>query len=381
MKQTAPKAGDAPTKVRQQLHSLTGLRWWASFMVFATHAFAGLIVPEGLFPTPLVSISDVLGFVGVSCFFVLSGFVLTWSRRSSDTAPKFWRRRFFKIYPNHLITLLITVALMLVMGFPITGLIQNLLLVHAWTTDPEVTFSIGVSWSLSVEVFFYLSFPLLIALICKIPPGRLWYWVGGAILADLCVPVAAKLLPDTPLLPWEPTSAIHFWFVYVFPVTRLLEFALGILLARIVMSGRWINVPVWAAWVALTIGCIVAIYLPSLYRVAAATIIPLALLIPALATAEIRGHRSYMSSRVMVWLGNISFAFYLIHSMVLDLVLQGLQYMLEEGFRWTTLSAIGGVTIGLAASVLLSWLLFELVEKPMQRRFSVSRRWAGADQL
>ena len=374
MNQTTPKAGDAPVKARQQLHALTGLRWWAAFMVFATHAFTGLIFPGELLPTLLASISSLLGLVGVSCFFVLSGFVLTWSRRSSDTAPKFWRRRFFKIYPNHLITLIITVALMLVMGLPIRGLIQNLLLVHAWTTDPQITFGIGVSWSLSVEAFFYLSFPLLITLICKIPPSRLWYWVGGAILAIFCAPMAATLLPDTPLLPWEPTPAIQFWFLYVFPVTRMLEFVLGILLARIVMSGRWINVPVWVAWVALAICCVAASYLPSLYRVVAATIIPLGLLIPALGAAEIRGHRSYMSGRVMVWLGNISFAFYLIHGVALDMVLYGVQYSLGEGYEWTTLSVIGGVTVGLATSVLLSWMMFELVEKPMQRRFSVSRR-------
>jgi peptidoglycan/LPS O-acetylase OafA/YrhL len=190
----------------------------------------------------------------------------------------------------------------------------------------------------------------------------------------LCAPTVATLLPDTPLLPWEPTPAIQFWFLYVFPVTRMLEFVLGILLARIVMSGRWINVPVWAAWVALAIGCVAASRLPSLYRVVAVTIIPLGLLIPALGAAEVRGHRSYMSGRVMVWLGNISFAFYLIHGMVLDMVLQGVQYALGEGFKWTALSIIGGVTLGLAASVLLSWLMFELVEKPMQRRFSVSRR-------
>jgi peptidoglycan/LPS O-acetylase OafA/YrhL len=41
---------------------------------------------------------------GVSFFFVLSGFVLTWSARPDDIATGFWRRRIARIYPVHLVT-------------------------------------------------------------------------------------------------------------------------------------------------------------------------------------------------------------------------------------------------------------------------------------
>ncbi|MFD3872816.1 acyltransferase [Streptomyces sp. NPDC058623] len=41
-----------------------------------------------------------LGPVGVSLFFVLSGFVLSVSARKTDTAGAFWRRRLMKIYPT-----------------------------------------------------------------------------------------------------------------------------------------------------------------------------------------------------------------------------------------------------------------------------------------
>jgi peptidoglycan/LPS O-acetylase OafA/YrhL len=360
-----------PTLAGRQLRTLTGLRWWAAFMVFATHAFAGSTVPENVLPGPLVSVAGVLGFVGVSCFFVLSGFVLTWSRRPDDTAPRFWRRRLVKIYPNHLVTMLVSI---LTAGAPSVAVLPNLLLVHAWTTDPSVTFGIDVSWSLSVEMFFYLSFPVMFTLVRRLPPNQLWYWAGGVVLAVLGMPSVAALLPTTPLLPWEPTSAIQFWFLYVFPPTRMLEFVLGVLLARIGMSGRWCTVPVWAAWVALGVGCVVAADLPSHYQVAAATVIPLSLLVPALALAELRGRRSHLNTRIMVWLGDISFAFYLVHSIAVGFVMDGQRYLLGNGFQRTPLSVTGVVAGGLALAVLLSWLLFELVEKPVRRGFSIRRR-------
>lgn len=359
----------AASVVGQQLRSLTGLRWWAAFMVFATHAFAGSAVPVAALPEPVVSVAGVLGFVGVSCFFVLSGFVLTWSGRPHDTAPAFWRRRVVKVYPNHVVTMAVSV---LTAGAPAAAILPNLLLVHAWTSDPTVTFGIDVSWSLSVEMAFYLAFPLLFALVRRIPAARLWYCAGGVLAAVFVMPSVAALLPATPLLPWEPTSAVQFWFLYVFPPVRMLEFVLGVLLARIGMTGRWLPAPVWSAWLALGVCCVVATRLPGHYQVVAATIVPLALLIPALARAESRGRRSHLGSRVMVWLGNVSFAFYLLHTIALGFVVAGAEQL--GVVQWTTLPVVAVLAGGLALSVLLSWLLFELVERPVQRRFSARRR-------
>jgi peptidoglycan/LPS O-acetylase OafA/YrhL len=348
-------------------------------MVFATHTFAGSVIPPHLLPAPLVSVASVLGYVGVSCFFVLSGFVLTWSRRPDDTARRFWRRRVFKIYPNHLVTMLGLMLWMVASHIPIVGPIPNLLLLQAWTTDADVTFGIDVSWSLSVEMFFYLSFPMIFALIRRIRPEHLWYCVTTMVLLVFLVPATAAALPATPQLPWEPTSAPQFWFIYVFPVTRALEFIVGMLLAQIVSTGRWIPVPVWAAWAALGAGCVTATALPSHYQIVVATILPLSILIPTLAVSEIKGRPSLLANRAMVWLGNISFAFYLLHSVAVAIVLDGLHRLLGNGFSWTFWSATAVATGGLTLGILLSWMLFAIVEVPVQRRFSVSRRKSRAD--
>src|SRR5690349_6614625 len=56
-----------------RIESLTGLRWWAAFFVFTHHM-------GYLAPLPIREFLK-LGTSGVTFFFVLSGFVLTWSAR------------------------------------------------------------------------------------------------------------------------------------------------------------------------------------------------------------------------------------------------------------------------------------------------------------
>src|SRR5262245_14988195 len=84
---TADTSGGA-----QRVESLTGLRWLAAFGVFLSHVNVFLPLPftKGLFG---------LGVSGVTFFFVLSGFVLTWTMTRDDTAGYFFGRRFARIWP------------------------------------------------------------------------------------------------------------------------------------------------------------------------------------------------------------------------------------------------------------------------------------------
>ena len=66
----------------QRLDSLTGLCWWAAFGVFAYHM-------ANLAPVPWVRVLS-FGNFSVMLFFILSGFVLTWSANPSGTPQTFW---------------------------------------------------------------------------------------------------------------------------------------------------------------------------------------------------------------------------------------------------------------------------------------------------
>lgn len=87
----------------QRLDAITGLRWWAAFAVFLFHVRN--IVP---LPGPVAEVAQ-FGYLGVAFFFVLSGFVLTWSWRPDVDKRTFYWRRFARIYPLNVVTLLLAI--------------------------------------------------------------------------------------------------------------------------------------------------------------------------------------------------------------------------------------------------------------------------------
>ncbi len=215
-----------------RLPSLTGLRFAAALAVFGYHLPWTTVSTPGTASTVLPWLLRG-GASGVSFFFVLSGFVLTWSARSHDTPRAFWRRRLVKIYPSHVVMWAVVLVWFLVIGY--TGRsftsFAALVLVQAWAPDETFVFGVnGVSWSLSCEVFFYLLFPVLLPLLRRIRADRLVLAAGGLCAAIIAAPVVLAAIPS-----WAEAA-------YTFPPVRLLEFVLGGVLARAVAERRWINV-------------------------------------------------------------------------------------------------------------------------------------------
>ncbi|MFE2753288.1 acyltransferase family protein, partial [Actinosynnema sp. NPDC059335] len=103
-------------------------------------------------------------------------------------------------------------------------------------------------------------------------------------------------------------------------------------------------------------------HLPGTFGYVAGTVVPLALLIPAVAVADVTGARSPFRNRTAVLLGEVSFAFYLVHQVVMRVA---------EVARPHDLGLAGAVGIAgalLVASLVAAWLLHRLVERPAQRR-------------
>jgi peptidoglycan/LPS O-acetylase OafA/YrhL len=297
----------------------------------------------------------------VSFFFLLSGFVLAWSARSGDTAPRFWRRRAAKIYPNHLVTAAVAVVLAVEAGTALTfGTVSaNFVLLQAWVPRESVYFGLNTpSWSLSCEMFFYLSFPLIWWAATRLPARRLWP-ATLATLGGVCVmPAVALVLP----------GSLRYWFVYVFPPVRLLEFVAGVLLARIVQEGRWIRFGVLPASLLVVAAYFGSGYLPLGFSYIAGTVVPLALLIPAVAARDLRGESSILRTRTAVWLGEVSFAFYLVHQLVIRAVGH------EVGTTTADLKGFGIALLMLVLTLIGSWALFRFVEKPAMARLASPQR-------
>jgi peptidoglycan/LPS O-acetylase OafA/YrhL len=143
------------------IKSLTGLRFFAAVIVVVHHTLPGW--SHSTYTWRVAQFGD----LGVTFFFILSGFVLSWSQlglEKKQTTLRFLKFRFARIYPLHLIFLLITLFAFIAFNATLAGypgaekatVISNFLLTQAWIPlHPEIRQGLnGVSWTLSVEFFF-----------------------------------------------------------------------------------------------------------------------------------------------------------------------------------------------------------------------------------
>lgn len=347
------------------LDSLTSLRLFAAAVVVFLHT--GLLLAP-LLPDPQ-SYGRVVfaGPTGVNFFFILSGFVLTWSSRSpGDRATDFFRRRTARVLPNHVLTWIATVALLLCLGASLSpgAVITALFLVHAWIPNQHYFGAADTpSWSLSCEAFFYLLFPLLLVGLRRLSSRSRRVIMVVAVVVPLAAAVA------------QPHLAGHFsvgaqnWIVDRFPVTRLAEFALGVLLALEAIDGRWLTVPIPLA-AALSIGALALVdVLDDPRWLVIVTLVPFALLITSAARSDAAAHPSVLRHRWLVRGGQWSYALYLVHWPVLI----GIGRLYKHPFANELETAVGVLVI-FAICLTVAGLVFTTWERPWEGQIRRDRR-------
>lgn len=345
-----------------QLLSLTGLRFAAALLVFGVHAYSFIPLAEHGDRLVAKLLFDA-GDLGVSFFFVLSGFVLTWSARPGRPVWRFWHNRVVRIYPAHLVALAFAIGCLAVSGrigkVNTETLITGGLLIQSWYPSDAIYLGINaVTWSLSCEMAFYLCFPVLHAGLRRLGPAALYATAAGLCAAVWLMPVVA----DLAVAPEHQR-----WFVYVFPLTRMLEFALGIALARLVATGVWYGPGLPLASGIFVTNYLMVDWLPAAGRDTAAVIVAIALLVPAAATADLRGAPSPWRHPFVVRLGEMSYAFYLVHLVTIVAVTT----LIDRAGPWPLpyAVALGGALLVLAYGIAAG--IYTWVETPaLRRRFT-----------
>lgn len=361
----------ASTGVR--LDSLTSLRWFAAFGVFLYHMRNIVSYP------PQVNWLIADGYLGVTFFFVLSGFVLTWSWRRSTPVRAFYWRRFARIYPLHLITLLLAVPVFYRITVPedqwwikpldVVVLLLSVLVIQGWWLAPGILFSGNpAAWTLTVEAFFYALHPALIRGMARLSRRGALVAGAGIVLLGMLLRLAVVLWPDSAFgrIPE--------------PIMHLPSFVLGMLLAWAYRQGWRLRVPVIVptmllfAWL-----LVVAIGVVGIAAAFVAEIVALlcALIIASAATGDIDGRRGMLHWRPFVALGEWSFAFYLVHATLIYLLMEfigGQHGSIARTVLWTV--------VLLAVAVVASWALHRFIERPVEKRLRdwQNRRLARAAQ-
>jgi peptidoglycan/LPS O-acetylase OafA/YrhL len=364
---------DAPATTARhglvRLDSLTGLRFFAALMVILSHTIAN---PNhsGIVDIPVLEPIATLGYTGVAFFFVLSGFVLTWSWRPERGKGDFWLRRVARVYPLHAITWLLAVPLAIYLGTTsgVGDFFSGLFLVQAWSPNESVAFAYNApSWSLACEAFFYAMFPLLIIPLARLDRRRL----AGVIVASLAF---LALVPAIAYVVGGGRDAVAIF--YYFPAYRLGEFVIGICLALLIRDGWRPPVPRWTGFALVGAGFVAALVADELFvravdgseslpRPAAALILipAFALLIVVAAAGDLDGNRSFYSRPFVVKLGEWSFAAYLSHLMVVQFVKRAAGDALPDSGV-----AAWAVELGLLVLfVAVAALIYTLIERPLER--------------
>ncbi|MDE1174891.1 MAG: acyltransferase [Parvibaculaceae bacterium] len=329
-----------------KVNALTSLRFFAAASVALFHVPYTLpqLHPATLMPS---------GYLGVNFFFILSGFILayTYAGQSSLSIGRFFIKRFARIYPVHMLLLLIWIALFFTSWGNSTSdklhsLIPNILLLHAWFPGPLYNLGYNaVSWSISVEAFFYLLFPF----IRKPSAALLW-----------CCLTFSGILIGVAFWDKEINSVFPDFF-YFDPLARSMEFSAGILLFHI--SGRLSALarhPLFLLASIVLLGVAVSKALPYVRQ----DLQPV-LLLPFMATLILGFYccqgwiKWIMSMPGLVLLGEASYSFYMLHHMLFRL----LNAPLAASFSPTM-----GVAVAFGITALASIVLYLGFEKP-------SRSW------
>lgn len=363
-----------------RLPSLTGLRFLAALAVFGFHItlFNSPIPPNGAvnpfrdhgLAQTLETVFSKAGYLGVSFFFVLSGFVIAWSYRPGRPAS-YLRRRLVKVFPNHVVVWAFAMVLFAGAFTPWSTSVLNLVLLHSFSPDASVYVAVNPpAWTLCSELLFYLLFPLFaLGLRRIVAPYGLWTVAAFCVLAILAVPVVTTYwIPDTPVSPLTPVSTTQFWFGYIFPVSRLPEFLLGAVLAQLTRHGARIPIGLAGAALLVAVGYGVAMLVPFAYSFVAATAVPVAVLIMVAAGRDLDGRRSFLQTARWQWLGEISFGFYLCQGVTIFYA------RMQLGDRvWGVPGALAVVAGLFTLTLLGGWALHALVERPAMRRWTAPR--------
>lgn len=314
--------------------------------------------------------------MGVSFFFVLSGFILThaYPRLDEAGARRFFVARLARLWPVHVVTFLLVVlpSALGAWSHPpsdtVMTAVANLALLHAWVPYPDSYFSFNApSWSISTELGFYLLFPLLIwewrrTWHVKLALAWLSLWGMSLLAATLGLPISQPGLPgpDATGISVNPLSTVCMFVLGMAACLAWQAVAPRLRVGVVVGTLLELSALAGAAWSGAVTTNLVAV-LASLLGLRTDGWLPIvpsqAVTFPLLIVAMALGRG--LLSRALAWapcvlLGEISYAMYLVHAPLKV---------------YLTVLADGGVgpvwwAIFWLSSIGAAWLLWRFVERP-----------------
>jgi peptidoglycan/LPS O-acetylase OafA/YrhL len=309
------------------LPALTGLRFFAALAVLLFHYGAAFATSAGA-PGP-VSVMLHNGYLGVSLFFVLSGFILTYVHHDDAISRQFLARfyfaRFARIYPVYVLALCVAFPLA-TPSLSVPDMARVLTMVQSWTppTSADGYLWIMQAWTLSIEFFFYLCFPVALMFIRQMSKTSTLVLAG--LLAVLMVALGSpSIVPMSEFfLPFEGANAIPL------PAFRLIEFLYGVTLCRML----YVHPIARSGGGTLRSMALVVLITVVLSSSAAPRVVAFSSVLMGLLIVDLAGNSGavakFLSSKLLLLLGGASYALYLLQGPIRTLCDAALPHPLDK---------------------------------------------------
>ena len=365
-------------RTKPELKSLTSFRFVAAFYVFLFHVDARApLFGEGILGNFIAE-----GAVGMTIFFVLSGFILShaYDAVDFDLRQYFWNR-IARIYPIYLLAAALALPWLargvwqesnLTNPFfaTVAGiilLVTGLLMLQAWLPQTFGFWNNSASWSISTEAFFYSIFPIARTVFSMLQKRQLFLFLCLLSVLSSIVPTSAIVFSNSPN---------SFALFYASPIFRLPEFLAGVITYRLVCDLHFNKKLKYLLSAILAVAVLHVALLGEVlpeYTLHNWIVIPGVSASLALLYDASRKGSGFFENAGFVWLGKISYCFY------------SFQFHVLEGFRWLAPPAtIGALTYTILATttlLLVSALTYHFVEEPariwIRRRVSRTSRVVG----
>lgn len=349
--------------VKKRLYSLQLLRGLAAVLVVLAHC--DLIFSQN-YGTGFFFRYFTFGGSGVDFFFVLSGFIIIYVHRDeigqSQKLFPFLFKRFTRIYPIYWVFLTLKMLASFLFSYDPESTSRNLReIVKAYTLFPqnrEILSSsfLGVSWTLSHEIFFYLIFALLIGLSARIACSLISIWFLGVLVNFLGIIQI-------------PQESIILNFIFS-PYN--IEFALGIMAAYVFLKYK-----TKSGMLLISIGAFLytlsAInYYHKIFNISHVVTfgIPSVLLLLGFAYLEVT--KNIQVPKLLVYLGDSSYSIYLAHGFAINNISKVVQKIYPNITENIFLLSITGIVTALL-SIIFGCLVFSLIEKPLIFSFKTKK--------
>ena len=408
---------------KSDIPQLTGLRFLAAFSILFLHTVIWC-TPFNDTKVPL-AIANAVGIYGMPLFFVLSGFVIHYNyavlfrdQSLGSASRNFFSARFARLYPLYFFFLIFGSLSDFISNWLSWAprefenyVFHTLTLTQSWVYEFSIhdrlvlNHGFGLAWSISTEFFFYLVYPFLVFAVLRIRRPRTGliavtaFSLGFIALLVIALKnfasieeLAKSVLPRVVSGDVGSDASFYRWLFYYSPYVRIGEFVVGCLTAQLFMIVRDLPVAgrerlyaglVFAVAVVWLVGFGFVYAYPivvsnglgakgtfgfELVNIAHVSALNFGVAVPLAVVIFYTSRYEGMTARflalpAMVWLGEISYSLYVVHTWTLRPLIRP-PVSFNEVYQ---IDMILRVTMGIAFTIIVSAGTYMMIEQPARR--------------